>query len=108
MPKKVLESKKSYGGAQKMKKNVFLKNGPSHNLPKIKYVISEPHEDLLQWNLSWALTFDFLVHQEFIQISKKNFFVGWLGVPRKVPYKMPATLILYFEAIKNSKKCTLF
>ena len=47
-----------------MKKTVFLKNGPSHNLPKIKYVISEPHEDLLQWNLSWALTFDFLVHQE--------------------------------------------
>ena len=47
-----------------MKKTVFLKNGPSHNLPKIKYVISEPHGDLLQWNLSWALTFDFLVHQE--------------------------------------------
>ena len=47
-----------------MKKTVFLKNGPSHNLPKIKYVISEPHEDLLQWNLSWALTFDFLVQQE--------------------------------------------
>ena len=47
-----------------MKKTVFLKNGPSHNLPKIKYVISEPHGDLLQWNLSWALTFDFLVHKE--------------------------------------------
>ena len=47
-----------------MKKTVFLKNGPSHNLPKTKYVISDPHEDLLQWNLSWALTFDFLVHQE--------------------------------------------
>ena len=47
-----------------MKKTVFLKNGPSHNLPKIKYFISEPHEDLLQWNLSWALTFDFLVNQE--------------------------------------------
>ena len=47
-----------------MKKTVFLKNGPSHNLPKTKYVISEPHGDLLQWNLSWALTFDFLVHQE--------------------------------------------
>ena len=46
-----------------MKKTVFLKNGPSHNLHKIKYVISEPHEDLLQRNLSWALTFDFL-HQE--------------------------------------------
>ena len=46
-----------------MKKTVFLKNGQSHNLPKIKYVISEPHEDLLQWNLSWASTFDFL-HQE--------------------------------------------
>ena len=47
-----------------MKKTDFLKNGPSHNLPKIKYVISEPHEDLLQWNLSWAFTFDFLVNQE--------------------------------------------
>ena len=47
-----------------MKKTVFLKNGQSHNLPKIKYVISEPHGDLLQWNWSWALTFDFLVNQE--------------------------------------------
>ena len=47
-----------------MKKTVFLKNSPSHNLPKIKYVISEAHEDLLQWNLSWAFTFIFLVHQE--------------------------------------------
>ena len=55
-----------------MKKTVFLKNGPSHNLPKIKYVISEPHEDLLQWNLSWALTFDFLVHQEGGVKQRKN------------------------------------
>ena len=47
-----------------MKKTVFLRNGPSHNLPKIKYFISEPHEDLLLWNLSWAFTFDFLVNQE--------------------------------------------
>ena len=47
-----------------MKKTDFLKNGPSYILPTIKYVISEPHGDLLQWNLSWALTFDFLVHQE--------------------------------------------
>ena len=44
--------------------NQKIKNTPSHNLPKIKYVISEPHEDLLQWNLSWAFTFDFLVYQE--------------------------------------------
>ena len=41
-----------------------MKKTQSRNLPKIKYVISEPHEDHLQWNLSWALTFDFLVHQE--------------------------------------------
>ena len=47
-----------------MEKTDYLKNGPSYILPKIKYVISEPHGDLLQWNLSWALTFDFLVHQE--------------------------------------------
>ena len=47
-----------------MKKTVFLKNGPSHNLPKIKYVISEPHEDLLQWNLFWAFPFDIQVFQE--------------------------------------------
>ena len=51
---KVLESKK--GGP--------LKTGQSHNLPKIKYGISEPHGDLLQWNLSWAFTFNILVHQE--------------------------------------------
>ena len=47
-----------------MKKTVFLKNGPSHNLSKIKYVISEPQEDVLQWNLSWAFTFDFLGYQK--------------------------------------------
>ena len=47
-----------------MKKTVFLKNGQSHNLPKIIYVISETHGDLLQWNMSWALTFDFLIHQK--------------------------------------------
>ena len=64
MPKKVLVSKKSCRGPPKMKKTCFLKNGPSHNLPKVKYVICEPHEDLLQWNLSWAFTFIFLVHQE--------------------------------------------
>ena len=47
-----------------MKKTDFLKNGPSYILPKIKYVISEPHGDLLHWNLSCSLTFNFLVHQE--------------------------------------------
>ena len=47
-----------------MKKTDFLRNGPSYILPKIKYVISEPHGDLLHWNLSCSLTFDFLVHQE--------------------------------------------
>ena len=47
-----------------MKKAVFLKNCLSHNLPKIKYGISEPHGDLLQWNLTWAFTFNILVHQE--------------------------------------------
>ena len=53
-----------FGLRNLLKKTVFLKNSPSHNLPKIKYVISEAHEDLLQWNLSWAFTFIFLVHQE--------------------------------------------
>ena len=47
-----------------MKKTDFLKNSPSYILPTIKYVISEPHGDLLHWNLSCSLTFDFLVHQE--------------------------------------------
>ena len=47
-----------------MKKTDFLKNGPSYILPTIKYVISEPHGDLLHWNLSCSLTFNFLVHQE--------------------------------------------
>ena len=69
MPNKVLGSKKKLRGPPKMKKTDFLKNGPSYLLPTIKYVISEPHGDLLQWNLSWALTFDFLVHQEGSVIS---------------------------------------
>ena len=55
-----------------MKKTVFLKNGPSHNLPKTKYVISEPHGDLLQWNLSWAFTLIILVHQEGGVLGTKN------------------------------------
>ena len=49
MSNKVLDSR-----PQKMKRNVFLKNGQSNNLPQIKYGISDPCGDLLQWNLSWA------------------------------------------------------
>ena len=67
-----------------MKKTVFLKNGPSHNLPKIKYVISEPHEDLLQWNLSWALTFDFLVHQEGGDCLIQNIVFGQLNCSTQI------------------------
>ena len=52
------------GGPQKWNKTVFLKKGPSYILPKIIYGISEPHGDLLHWNLSWASTFNFLVHKE--------------------------------------------
>ena len=55
-----------------MKKTVFLKKGLSLNLPKIKYVISEPHGDLLQWNLSLALFFDFLIHQEGSDLLRWN------------------------------------
>ena len=47
-----------------MKKTVFLKKGQSYILPKIIYGISEPHGDLLHWNLSLASPFNFLVHQE--------------------------------------------
>ena len=47
-----------------MKKTGFLKKGQSHFLPKIIYDISEPHGDLLHWNLSWASTFIFLAHEE--------------------------------------------
>ena len=46
MLNKVLESKKYQRGPQKMKKNVFLKKGPSYILSKIIYGISEPHGDL--------------------------------------------------------------
>ena len=67
MPNKVLGSKKYQKGPQKMEKTDYLKNGPSYILPKIKYVISEPHGDLLHWNLSCSLTFNFLVHQEHDQ-----------------------------------------
>ena len=58
-----------------MKKTVFLKNGPSHNLPKIKYVISEPHEDLLQWNLSWALLFIFWFTRRAVSYSNEPGFI---------------------------------
>ena len=54
-----------------MKKTDFLKNGPSYILPKIKYVFSEPHGDLLHWNLSQASTFNFLVHDERGEIYLK-------------------------------------
>ena len=39
-------------GAPKNEKTVFLKKGQSHILPNIIYGISEPHGDLLHWNLS--------------------------------------------------------
>ena len=35
-----------------------MKKSKSHILPKIKYDISEPYEDLLHWNLSWSFTFN--------------------------------------------------
>ena len=47
-----------------MKKTVFLKNGQSDILPKIKYGISGPQGDLLHWYLSRSFTFNILVHQE--------------------------------------------
>ena len=58
-----------------MKKTDFLKNGPSYILPTIKYVISEPHGDLLQWHLSWALTFDFWFTRRLVCLyySKDSF-----------------------------------
>ena len=61
MPNKILHFgfQKEYKGPKKTEKTVFLINGPSHNLPEIKYVISEPHEVIPQWNLSCSLTFDF-------------------------------------------------
>ena len=46
-----------------MKKTVFLKNGQSDILPKIKYGISGPQGELLHWNSSWSFTFN-MVHQE--------------------------------------------
>ena len=52
MPNKVLGSKKKLRGPPKMKKTDFLINGESYILLKIKYGISEPHGDLLHWNLS--------------------------------------------------------
>ena len=56
--------KKKIKGAPKNEKTNILKNGPSYILPKIRYVISEPHGDLLHWNLSWASTFNFSAHEE--------------------------------------------
>ena len=54
-----------------MKKTVFLEKGQSYILPKIIYGISEPHGDLLHWNLSQASTFNFLVHDERGEIYLK-------------------------------------
>ena len=51
-----------------MEKTDYLKNGPSYILPKIIYGISEPHGNLLHWNLSCSLTFNFLVHQEGVEM----------------------------------------
>ena len=59
-----------------MKKTVFLKKGQSYFLPKIIYDISEPHGDLLHWNLSWASTFNFLAHQERVEILLRKLTLG--------------------------------
>ena len=64
MSNRVLESQKKLKGVSENEKNVFLKNGLSDILPKIKYGISGPQEDLLHWNLSWSFNFNILVHQE--------------------------------------------
>ena len=61
---KVLEANKNFRGPQKMKKTVFLKNGPTNFFPTNKSDISEAHRDLLHWNLSWAFPFNILVYEE--------------------------------------------
>ena len=54
MPNKVPEAEKSSRGPKKQ----FLSKKWSF-LPMNKYGISEPHENLLHWNLSWALLLRF-------------------------------------------------
>ena len=64
MSNRVLESQKKLKGVSENEKNVFLKNGLSDILPKIKYGISGPQGDLLHWNLSWSFTCNILVYHE--------------------------------------------
>ena len=64
MPNKVLEAQKNFQKTPKMKKTVFLKNGPTNFFPTNIPDISEPHGDLLHWNFSWAFTFYISVYEE--------------------------------------------
>ena len=64
MPNKVLEAPKNFQKTPKMKKTVFLKNGPTNFFPTNIPDISEPHGDLLHWNFSWAFTFYISVYEE--------------------------------------------
>ena len=64
MPNKVLEAPKNFQKTPKMKKTVFLKNGPTNFFPTNIPDISEPHGDLLHWNFSWAFTFYISVYSE--------------------------------------------
>ena len=59
MPIQVLEAQ-NLRGPQKLKKTVFL----NQFFPTNKSDISEPHVDLLHWNLSWAFTFNISVYEE--------------------------------------------
>ena len=75
MPNKVLEAQKNFQKTPKMKKTVFLKNGPTNFFPTNIPDISEPHGDLLHWNFSWAFTFYISVYEEgsvCVVTSRKN------------------------------------
>ena len=72
MPNKVLEAPKNFQKTPKMKKTVFLKNGPTNFFPTNIPDISEPHGDLLHWNFSWAFTF-------YISVYEEGSVLPWLG-----------------------------
>ena len=80
MPNKVLEAPKNFQKTPKMKKTVFLKNGPTNFFPTNIPDISEPHGDLLHWNFSWAFTFYISVYEE----GSDHYLLNLVRLSRKV------------------------
>ena len=82
-------------------RNAFLKKGPIHISPKIKYGISEPYGDLLHRNLSWVSTFNFFVHEE-----RSEEYEDILTVKEKAYILIQALLLAKSVCIKHMESST--